>query len=157
MPQLKAFSNHVNSPHSFLNRHRPRPGIRASMVDGLRPKSEGEQLELPCEGNHRPNPFFTFLTILVRGDDRLEIKDLPDTLSSYRFQVYRDCMFDRRLMEVGIHGPLHKKYGIDVEKGAIVVVRPDGYVGAVVGLEESGWKALDAYFSGFLHVTDSSL
>ena len=34
--------------------------------------------------------------------------------------------------------------------------RPDGYVGAVVDLNEAGWKALDAYFAQFLVETSSA-
>jgi len=40
--------------------------------------------------------------------------------------------------------------GIDKQKGAIVVVRPDGYVGITTELSQEGWLALDDYFSGFL-------
>ena len=55
------------------------------------------------------------------------------------------------MAEVGTNAPLHAKYGIDTAKGAIVAVRPDGYVGAVVTLDDAGFQALDAYFAAFLH------
>lgn len=45
---------------------------------------------------------------------------------------------------------MHAKYGVDVTKGAIIVVRPDGYVGAIVTLNEAGFKGLSDYFAGFL-------
>jgi hypothetical protein len=43
----------------------------------------------------------------------------------------------------------HAKYGIsDDENGAIIVLRPDGYVGAVVCLED--WSYVDEYFDTIL-------
>ncbi|RPD57189.1 hypothetical protein L226DRAFT_511051 [Lentinus tigrinus ALCF2SS1-7] len=42
----------------------------------------------------------------------------------------------------------YAKYGIDEHAGAIVVVRPDGYVGMVAPLD--GVKALNSYFEAFL-------
>lgn len=42
----------------------------------------------------------------------------------------------------------HQSYGIDPMQGALVVVRPDGYVGHVVPLEKP--EALLEYFSAFL-------
>ena len=43
----------------------------------------------------------------------------------------------------------HAKMGLDEEKGGVVVVRPDGYVSAVVKLEEGSGTAdaLNKYFS----------
>ncbi len=42
----------------------------------------------------------------------------------------------------------YAKYGIDEHAGAIVVVRPDGYVGMVAPLD--GVKELNRYFGAFL-------
>ena len=42
----------------------------------------------------------------------------------------------------------YAKYGIDPHLGAIVVVRPDGYVGTVTAL--NGVEDLNAYFYGFM-------
>ncbi len=44
----------------------------------------------------------------------------------------------------------YAKYGIDEHEGAIVVVRPDGYVGIVASLDGSGVQNVDAYFGAFL-------
>ncbi len=45
-------------------------------------------------------------------------------------------------------GKIHERYGISRSAGALVVVRPDGYVGTIVPLDELA--ALDAYFAGFM-------
>ena len=42
----------------------------------------------------------------------------------------------------------YEKYGIDPVRGAVVVVRPDGYVGLVVPLENT--KEIADYFATFL-------
>jgi phenol 2-monooxygenase len=45
-------------------------------------------------------------------------------------------------------GKAYSTYGIDPCTGAIVVVRPDGYVGIVASLENV--SDIDAYFSEFM-------
>lgn len=46
----------------------------------------------------------------------------------------------------------HEAYGVDVWRGAIVVFRPDGYVGTIVPLEAS--NELSTYFANFLRKID---
>lgn len=151
MKSLKAFADYISSPVSFYNRHRPAPGIYASIVDTL---TNGNDAHAALKQQHKLNPFFTFLTIVATHYYEWDITEIPSPFSLYRSQVYSDSLFDRRVQEAGTNGPLHKKYGIDESKGAIVVVRPDGYVGAVVSLEEEGWLALADYFDGFLLQTE---
>jgi phenol 2-monooxygenase (NADPH) len=45
-------------------------------------------------------------------------------------------------------GWIHERYGISRTAGALIVVRPDGYVGTVAPLD--GLTALDTYFAGFM-------
>ena len=45
-------------------------------------------------------------------------------------------------------GKAYSAYGIDRGAGAIVVVRPDGYVGIVAPVEDVG--VLNTYFAGFM-------
>lgn len=44
----------------------------------------------------------------------------------------------------------HERYGIDVTKGAVIVLRPDGWVGTVVSLGGDAGDALEKYFKTFL-------
>ncbi|WRT70064.1 uncharacterized protein IL334_007058 [Kwoniella shivajii] len=44
-------------------------------------------------------------------------------------------------------GAAHNAYGIDTATGAAVILRPDGYIGTVIGLQERG--SLVEYFRGF--------
>jgi phenol 2-monooxygenase (NADPH) len=47
-------------------------------------------------------------------------------------------------------GKAYSSYGIDPEVGAIVVVRPDGYVGAVAPLQN--FSDIYAYFAVFMNM-----
>ncbi|PSN60218.1 hypothetical protein BS50DRAFT_536146 [Corynespora cassiicola Philippines] len=44
----------------------------------------------------------------------------------------------------------HDRYGIDIEKGAVFVLRPDGWVGTVLELDIGAGPALETYFKKFL-------
>jgi len=46
----------------------------------------------------------------------------------------------------------YKVYGIDPEKGAVAVVRPDGYIGTIAGLADT--SRIDAYLKGCLRTVD---
>lgn len=44
----------------------------------------------------------------------------------------------------------HERYGVRAERGAVVVLRPDGWVGTVTELGSGGKAALERYFERFL-------
>ncbi|PNP44568.1 hypothetical protein TGAMA5MH_03698 [Trichoderma gamsii] len=49
------------------------------------------------------------------------------------------------------HGRAYEQFGIDPARGAVVAVRPDGYIGLVTALQgEEGWKQLQTWFGGLL-------
>ncbi|KAI1753104.1 FAD binding domain-containing protein [Xylaria castorea] len=103
--------------------------------------------------HERYNPhslFFTICTIFTAARNEIEIsRDLPGLLGRYRDLVYADDRWDRRVPNAT--AAAHAKMGIDEEKGGVVVVRPDGYVGIVTGLVEGTGTvdALNAYFNAF--------
>ena len=47
---------------------------------------------------------------------------------------------------VGGHG--YETYGLDPTSGAIVIVRPDGYIGVITALDEV--DTIDQYFGSFM-------
>ncbi|KAF7322151.1 Phenol 2-monooxygenase [Mycena kentingensis (nom. inval.)] len=165
---LEKFGAFVNSPGSFFNKYRAAPGVRSSIVDA--PAGIVDNVG-EAKKHHVFNPFFTFLTVVGMHSYQFEIDELPAPLRLYRSQVYGDTVFDKRVPEAAgfsqqtpMNGsgsassaPLHAKYGIDVAKGAIVVVRPDSYVGAVVELSEEGWLGLEEYFAGFLTAREGEM
>lgn len=74
---------------------------------------------------------------------------LPAMLARYRDHVYADDLRDVKLP--GVQSPAHVKMGLDEENGGIVVVRPDGYVGCSIQLEDGDESAdaLEGYFNSF--------
>lgn len=48
----------------------------------------------------------------------------------------------------GAGGKVYETYGISPEQGAVVVVRPDGYVSAITALDDV--DHLNQYFAGFM-------
>ena len=46
----------------------------------------------------------------------------------------------------------HARYGVDVKKGAVVVLRPDGWIGTGTILGSEAVKELETYFSSFLFI-----
>lgn len=100
---------------------------------------------------HNPHSwFYSLCTIFAAPRSQVEIsRDLPGLLARYREHVYADDRWDRRVSEAS--AAAHAKMGLDQEKGGVVVVRPDGYVGVVVALTEGSGTvdALNEYFGAF--------
>lgn len=86
---------------------------------------------------------FSFLFITTTGREEVERSPLALVLSAEPYKMYIDTRED------GGIGSLHERYGVDAQ-GAIVVVRPDGWVGTFVVLQN--YEKLDQYFSGFLEL-----
>jgi hypothetical protein len=100
---------------------------------------------------HNPHShFFTFCTIFGSKRSDIEIsRDVPELLARYRDHVYADDIWDQRVPEA--QAAAHAKMGLNQEKGGVIVVRPDGYVGIVTGLVEGSGTvdALNEYFGAF--------
>ncbi|KAL1599629.1 hypothetical protein SLS60_007432 [Paraconiothyrium brasiliense] len=96
---------------------------------------------------HTPHTsFLAVATIFAAPRSAIEISNLPDVFATYRDHVYADDVWDQRVPDAT--AAAHAKMGLDEEKGGVVVVRPDGYVGVVVRLEEGSGtcEALNRYF-----------
>ena len=100
---------------------------------------------------HNPHSLlFTFATIFNAKRTGVEVgKDLPDPLARYKDQVYADDVWDQRVPDAS--AAAHAKMGLDEERGGVIVVRPDGYVGCIVRLVEGCGTvdALNQYFGSF--------
>ncbi|KAL0940827.1 Phenol 2-monooxygenase 1 [Colletotrichum truncatum] len=131
---LRDFASHLNSKRSFY---------AAYLRDDVKSVSHHEK--------HNPHSlFFTICTIFAVNRSSIEIsRDVPEVLGRYREHVYADDRWDRRVLDA--KAAAHAKMGLDEEKGGIVVVRPDGYVGVVVKLVEGSGTvdALNEYFGTF--------
>ncbi|WQF81470.1 Putative FAD-binding domain, phenol hydroxylase dimerization domain, Thioredoxin-like superfamily [Colletotrichum destructivum] len=131
---LRDFASHLNNKRSFYATY-----IR----DDVNSVSHHEQ--------HNPHSlFFTMCTIFAAKRSTIEIsRDVPEVLARYRDHVYADDRWDHRVP--GAKAAAHAKLGLDEEKGGVVVVRPDGYVGMVAKLVEGSGTvdALNEYFGAF--------
>jgi hypothetical protein len=100
---------------------------------------------------HNPHShFFTFCTIFASKRSDIEIsRDIPHLLARYRDHIYADDIWDHRVPDAKASS--HAKMGLDQERGGLIVVRPDGYVGIVVSLVEGSATvdALNGYFGAF--------
>jgi hypothetical protein len=98
--------------------------------------------------HHNPHTGFLSLAIVFNASrSKIYIdKQLPETLARYADHVYADDVWDQRVPDA--KAAAHAKMGLNQETGGIVVVRPDGYVGVVVKLEEGSGTcdALNRYF-----------
>lgn len=131
---LKDFASHLVRKGSFYSSY-TRPDIKTV--------SHHEQ-------NNPHSLFFTICTVFAAPRNQIEIsRDLPDVLARYRDHVYADDRWDRRVPDA--KASAHAKMGLDEERGGVVVVRPDGYVGIVVSLVEGSGTvdALNQYFGSF--------
>lgn len=131
---LKDFAQNLNKRASFVTSY-------------LRPDIES----VTHHERHNPHShFFTFCTIFASKRSDIEIsRDVPTILARYRDHVYADDIWDQRVPDA--KAAAHAKMGLDQEKGGVVVVRPDGYVGLVVSLVDGSATvdALNEYFTSF--------
>jgi phenol 2-monooxygenase (NADPH) len=51
------------------------------------------------------------------------------------------------------HGEAYRNYGVSKEKGALVLVRPDGYTGLVTDLEPQGWEQVEKWLGAVVRVS----
>jgi len=97
---------------------------------------------------HNPHTLFlSFALIFAAPRSHIHIEEqLPNAFARYADHVYADDVWDQRVPNA--KAAAHAKMGLDQDKGGIVVVRPDGYVGVVVKLEEGAGtcEALNTYF-----------
>jgi phenol 2-monooxygenase len=66
---------------------------------------------------------------------------------SFLIHILPRVFIDDKDLKGASGGDGYKNYGIDIQTGAIVVVRPDGYIGMVLPLDKIG--DINAYFGSF--------
>ncbi|BEJ11446.1 hypothetical protein CspHIS471_0108680 [Cutaneotrichosporon sp. HIS471] len=120
MARIQKFGQYLDSANSVVSRFTPKGDDRNSRID--------------------------VITIHSCHRDDIEMHDFPAPSLHPKWQydfIYADCE--------SWHHPNPKSYqawGVDETKGAVVVVRPDGYTSLVTDLEDTA--ELDKYFNGIL-------
>ncbi|KAF3040861.1 hypothetical protein E8E12_000215 [Didymella heteroderae] len=129
---LKDLASHMSAPSSFFTNFLYK------------------DLDATDRYHEKHNPHSSFLSLaIILNAPRAKIhidEQLPKILARYADHVYADDVWDVRVPDA--KAAAHAKMGLDEEKGGVVVVRPDGYVSAVVKLEEGSGTAdaLNKYF-----------
>ncbi|KAK7453203.1 hypothetical protein VKT23_011883 [Stygiomarasmius scandens] len=87
---------------------------------------------------------FDFITIMSGKKERVMCNNVPVFFRTPWVKLF----IDDKDSTGDVGGKAYSSFGIDPSKGAIVIVRPDGYVGTITPLD--GVAHLDRYFSGFM-------
>jgi len=87
---------------------------------------------------------FDVVTVLQGSKNTVNYLEVPPVLRPHWSKV----LLDDTDVTGTRGGHIHERYGISRSAGALIVVRPDGYVGTIVPLDDL--TALDTYFSGFM-------
>lgn len=129
----------VFTTHDLVNRQK-------DTVNGFRPSISAQALETICRD-----------IIPAYPKDTIELVALhPFHTRDFEWDQMPSCL--KEFVEMTFHGPmgpapLYEIYGVDQSIGAVVTVRPDGYVGAVKSLADA--KSLGAYFDNCLVRVDA--
>ncbi|KAL6717846.1 hypothetical protein ACLMJK_003931 [Lecanora helva] len=129
-----------------------------SQAQSLRIRTFCAALDSPTGLIHRytpkPNPIDAVIEILtIHSSDRQEVellRDFPEILRPEREGEgwdYEKVFVDDWSYHSG-HGRAYEGWGVDKEKGAVVVFRPDGYVGWIGEVEDV--HDLENFFGGVL-------
>jgi len=97
-----------------------------------------------CFFNNKHRDAFDVVTVLQGCKNTVDYLELPPVLRPHWSKV----LLDDTDVTGTRGGRIHERYGIGRSAGALVVVRPDGYVGTIAPLDEL--TTLDAYFAGFM-------
>lgn len=80
-----------------------------------------------------------------------ELEEIPESFYPFsgknNIRDLHKIFFDDESYNKG-HGQVYEYLGISPEKGAIVIVRPDQYVSAVISMDD--YAQLGKFFDGFL-------
>lgn len=124
LERVKGLCRKLDSPRSFLRRFTPK----------------GKRIDATIE----------LLTIHSGPRTAVELLDLPDILHPFdeRTGWDYDKVFADGMSYHDGHGHAYTQYGVDKERGCLVVIRPDQHVAWVGNFEDL--EGADSYFSSIL-------
>lgn len=120
--RLETIAQRLDSDDGVVSKHTPKNRERDSIID--------------------------IKTIHCGSRVNVEVHDFPQP-TVYPPGTYNKLYVDDVSYHAG-HGEAYKNYGISEEAGAVVVVRPDHFVGLVTSLDGAGFDDVEAYFSNLL-------
>ncbi|GJJ11380.1 hypothetical protein Clacol_005612 [Clathrus columnatus] len=105
--------------------------------------SELEKLLTKYTRGENTGTIFDILSISTASKESVDYTVLPKVMRSHWSKVF----VDQKEVHGSHGGTCYAVYGIE-SRGAVVVVRPDGYVGTIAPLDKP--EHLDEYFNGFV-------
>lgn len=107
------------------------------------------------EMDHPHSRFLSVALTIAKPRPQIQISSLPALFQDYSARIYADDIWDAKVPDS--KAAAHAKVGLE-KTGGVVVVRPDGHVGCVVGLVEGQGtvEALESYFGGFMAKSGTS-
>ncbi|TKA62142.1 hypothetical protein B0A49_09077 [Cryomyces minteri] len=100
--------------------------------------------------NNDIDSFIEPILVLHGSRVQIELEQIPTyfwpVTGKWRMRDLHKTFVDDESYNSG-HGHAYEKYGIDVDEGAVAVVRPDQYVSLVTGLDNH--EAIGQFFAGF--------
>jgi hypothetical protein len=91
--------------------------------------------------------------LTIHASKRVDVellRDFPDVLHRFDGKTgwdYDSVYVDDESYHEG-YGDAYTRYGVDRERGCVVVARPDQYVGFIDEVDGEGFKGVEAYFRG---------
>ncbi|KAI0487027.1 FAD binding domain-containing protein [Xylaria cf. heliscus] len=99
-----------------------------------------------------PSIIDVLLIHTAKRSDVEVLRDLHDIYHPFDDKLgwdYDKVLADEESYHDG-NGRAYEGYGVNPEEGALVIVRPDGYVGLVTSVKEEGWEEVGKWFQGVL-------
>lgn len=111
------------------------------------------QLHTGADGDaFKARSYLNILTIHSAPRTLVELADFPELL--HPFDQHNGWDYEKIFVDgesyYEPHGEAYAGYGVDKQRGCVLVVRPDQYIGWIGELEDV--QDLEAYFLGFLNV-----
>ncbi|KAL5492636.1 hypothetical protein ACEPAI_4083 [Sanghuangporus weigelae] len=135
--RVEAFASGLGSEGGVLHKFGDKRGNKSG-------EKEGGEVKSMRKGKKPWEEVFEILTIMVGKKETVNYTSVPAVLRSHWSKVFVDDVDTQG----GKGGKAYLTYGISPE-GAVVVVRPDGYVGMVASFE-GGAADVETYFASFM-------
>ncbi|VZI13239.1 unnamed protein product [Fusarium fujikuroi] len=154
---IKGLDESISTPNSFVFQL----GKSAQASYQQKPRaSRADDVYVRPERYTTVNQLITFALLTSTDKNEFELSDLPPAFSKSRWTVYLD---DAAHLDTKRTSCIEKWLGsVDRGEVSILVVRPDGYVGAIRRIKNASFEDgaaavswLDSYFRGFLQITSA--
>ena len=130
---LDKLATYLAGVHSPLNRN----CISSDSSKDSAESSSSKRQDFNSNLARDPGTIIDLFLIHTSSHMKVPINELPAPFPEWQATIYED-----------VDHKAHSELGVDADVGALVVVRPDGYVGLVTGLD--GAERMGKYFGKFL-------